>query len=58
MCIRDRNRLVAPLIDCFAYRWMRNRYIDYRIAAEDVYKRQMYPHIESSIQFLRTTCDC
>ena len=33
---RLRNRLVAPLIDCFAYRWMRNRYIDYRIAADNL----------------------
>lgn len=26
------NRLIGPLADCFAYRWMRSRYIDYRIA--------------------------
>lgn len=26
-----RNRLVAPFMDCFAYRWMRKRYIKYRI---------------------------
>lgn len=26
-----RNRLVAPFIDCFAYRWMRKRYINYMI---------------------------
>ena len=26
------NRLVAPFIDCFAYRWMKKRYINYRIA--------------------------
>ncbi len=26
-----RNRLVAPFVDCFAYRWMRKRYINYRI---------------------------
>ena len=25
------NRLVAPLMDCFAYRWMRKRAINYRI---------------------------
>ena len=25
------NRLVSPLIDCFAYRWMRKRYINYEI---------------------------
>ena len=26
------NRLVAPFLDCFAYRWMKKRYINYRIA--------------------------
>lgn len=26
------NRLVAPFLDCFAYRWMRSRYIRYRVA--------------------------
>lgn len=25
------NRLVSPFVDCFAYRWMRKRYINYRI---------------------------
>lgn len=25
------NRLVSPFMDCFAYRWMRKRYINYRI---------------------------
>lgn len=25
------NRLVGPFLDCFAYRWMRSRYIRYRI---------------------------
>lgn len=25
------NRLVSPLVDCFAYRWMRKRAINYRI---------------------------
>ena len=25
------NRLIAPFVDCFAYRWMRSRYINYRI---------------------------
>lgn len=25
------NRLIAPFIDCFAYRWMKNRYINYHI---------------------------
>jgi len=27
-----KNRLVAPFIDCFAFRWMKNRYINYQIA--------------------------
>lgn len=27
------NRLWRPFADCFAYRWMKTRYIDYRIAA-------------------------
>lgn len=26
------NRLVAPFVDCFAYRWMKKRYICYRVA--------------------------
>lgn len=26
------NRLAGPLFDCFAYRWMRKRYIDYSVA--------------------------
>ncbi len=26
------NRLTGPFMDCFAYRWMRKRYIDYQIA--------------------------
>ena len=25
------NRLVAPFLDCFAYRWMKKRYINYRV---------------------------
>lgn len=31
-----RNRLVAPFLDCFAYRWMRKRYIDYRVGESDL----------------------
>ena len=27
-----RNRLISPFIDCFAYRWMKKRYINYHIA--------------------------
>ncbi len=26
------NRLVAPFVDCFVYRWMKKRYINYRIS--------------------------
>ncbi len=29
------NRLVAPFIDCFAYRWMKKRYINYRVADDN-----------------------
>jgi len=25
------NRLISPFIDCFAYRWMRKRYINYTV---------------------------
>lgn len=32
------NRLVGPFIDCFAYRWMRSRYINYAIAEENIDK--------------------
>lgn len=30
------NRLVRPFVDCFAFRWMRSRLIDYRIAASNL----------------------
>jgi len=30
------NRLVSPFLDCFAYRWMKKRYIDYKIADTDI----------------------
>lgn len=29
-----RNRLISPFIDCFAYRWMKKRYINYKIDNE------------------------
>lgn len=29
------NRLISPFIDCFAYRWMKKRYINYQIAEEN-----------------------
>lgn len=31
-----RNRLVAPFIDCFAYRWMKKRYINYEIGENNL----------------------
>lgn len=30
------NRLVAPFKDCFAYRWMRKRYINYQVAESNL----------------------
>lgn len=30
------NRLVGPFKDCFAYRWMKKRYIDYQVADMNV----------------------
>jgi len=32
-----RNRLISPLLDCFAYRWMKKRYIDYKIGDTDLH---------------------
>lgn len=32
------NRLVSPFIDCFAYRWMKKRYINYRMAENNFMK--------------------
>lgn len=32
------NRLVSPFIDCFAYRWMKKRYINYRVAENNFIK--------------------
>ncbi len=29
------NRLVSPFMDCFAYRWMKKRYINYTIAEDN-----------------------
>lgn len=31
-----RNRLVGPFKDCFAYRWMRKRYINYEVAEDNL----------------------
>lgn len=30
------NRLVAPFLDCFAYRWMKSRYINYAIVESNI----------------------
>ncbi|HHV85134.1 MAG TPA: glycosyltransferase family 2 protein [Petrimonas sp.] len=30
------NRLTGPFIDCFAYRWMKKRYINYQLAASNL----------------------
>ncbi|MDH6353973.1 dolichol-phosphate mannosyltransferase [Dysgonomonas sp. PH5-45] len=30
------NRLTGPFMDCFAYRWMKKRYINYTIAADNI----------------------
>lgn len=30
------NRLISPFLDCFAYRWMKKRYINYRINDQNI----------------------
>lgn len=30
------NRLIGPFMDCFAYRWMKKRYIKYNIASDNI----------------------
>jgi glycosyltransferase involved in cell wall biosynthesis len=30
------NRLISPFMDCFAYRWMKKRYINYRVASHNL----------------------
>lgn len=30
------NRLVAPFMDCFAYRWMKKRYINYQVSESNL----------------------
>jgi len=30
------NRLTGPLVDCFAYRWMKKRYINYKIESDNI----------------------
>lgn len=34
------NRLIPPFIDCFAYRWMMKRYINYHISESDLSEEQ------------------
>lgn len=34
-----RNRLVAPLIDCFVFRWMKSRYNNYQIVENNIEPR-------------------
>jgi len=34
------NRLIAPLKDCFAYRWMAKRYINYKIVDNNINLKQ------------------
>lgn len=31
------NRLISPLIDCFIYRWMKRRYINYHVSQEKLH---------------------
>jgi len=28
------NRLLGPLLDCFAYLWMKHKYINYKVASK------------------------
>lgn len=37
------NRLASPLMDCLAYRWMKKRYIRYRVKSENVGAAQRMP---------------
>ena len=30
------NRLIAPFVDCFAYRWMKKRYINYHVSENNI----------------------
>lgn len=34
------NRLISPFLDCFAYRWMKKRYINYQIKNSNLFDRQ------------------
>lgn len=33
------NRLVSPFLDCFAYRWMKKRYINYQIGDSNLFDK-------------------
>ena len=35
-----RNRSIGPLMDCFAFRWMKSRYINYKVGEENVSRPQ------------------
>ena len=35
-----KNRLVGPFKDCFAFRWMKKRYIDYKVVAGSLNQKQ------------------
>jgi len=35
-----RNRLVGPFKDCFAFRWMKKRYIDYKVVSGNLNQKQ------------------
>lgn len=35
------NRLISPFIDCFAYRWMKKRYINYTITENNIGNDQL-----------------
>lgn len=34
------NRLVSPFVDCFVYRWMKKRYINYRVAEDNLRQQE------------------
>ncbi len=39
-----RNRLVAPFVDCFAYRWMKSRYINNHVDSTNLGAAPATPH--------------
>lgn len=34
-----KNRLVAPLVDCFAFRWMKSRYVNFQVSETNLDER-------------------